>query len=67
MIFNIPSIARANLLLTYLSIASASDSVETEPIPMKDCVYPIRGSPIRGVDKTSPIAPVPFALGTIPL
>ena len=62
-IFKIPNIARENLPLIYFKQALASNSVLKAPIAINVSVYPIRGSPIRGVDKTSPIAPLPFALG----
>lgn len=62
-ILRTPKRVRANLDFTYLRQASASDLVSNEPMLMKDCVCPIRGSPIRGVESTSPKAPEPFDLG----
>src|SRR5574344_2199044 len=58
--FRTPSITRANLLLMYFKQFLASSSFLKFPILIKDWVYPTRGSPTRGVDKTSPIAPEPL-------
>jgi hypothetical protein len=56
---------RANFDFIYFIHALASDSVENAPIPINVRVYPIRGSPIRGVLNVSPIAPDPFDFGRI--
>ena len=56
------NIARQEAMLSVRE-ASASLSVLKQPTDKKVSVAPIRGSPIRGVDKTSPSAPDPFAAG----
>ena len=62
-----PSIVLANFDFTYLKQFCASISLSKAPIDINVSVNPIRGSPIRGVDNTSPKAPVPFAFGNTTL
>lgn len=62
--FKTPNNTLANLVLINLIQALASNFVLKLPIDKKVSVCPIRGSPIRGVDKTSPKAPLPLASGT---
>ena len=64
-IFKMPSMVRANFPFTYFSAFCASASESNAPIDKNVSVCPIKGSPIKGVLSTSPIAPVPFASGSM--
>ena len=58
-----PRRARTNRDFIYFRIASASTVVSTEPIPIKDCVYPTSGLTTIGELKDSPNVPLPFTFG----
>lgn len=62
--FSIPSNTLANLDFIYLSKFSASVYESKLPILINVGVDDMRGVPMRGVLKTSPIEPLPLDSGT---